>query len=250
MQLLAHTGLNIRRIQRRIKLVKRPEPLDQILRRLFTDTGNTGDIVGAVAHERLDVDHLPWGNTILLPHTCDVISGRFGTPGSGRCKQYLHVIPHQLQAVTVARSDIAEIFRTNMGRERADDVIRFISLFGNDLISKRCQKLFEHGHLLGKLRRHPLARRFIAIVKPMAKGRALQIKRNRHRVGLYIFLKFQKNIHKAVDRVGVPPVFRGQQFDAVEGAIENAVSVEHKQLHGNHLCTQIACLYLIYHMYR
>ena len=72
-ELLAHARLDFKRVElciNRIDIVVLP---DQRQRRLFTDPGDTRDIVGRIAHQRLDVDKLRRFNAILFTNRSLII---------------------------------------------------------------------------------------------------------------------------------------------------------------------------------
>ena len=126
------------------------------------------------------------------------------------------------------------------GRERSQNVVGLIPLFGQDGVTQIGQHLLDEGQLLDQLLRHPLALRLVAVKHLVAEGGGLQVKGAGHRVGLHIPQELEQNIHKAKDGVGVGAVLVGQQLDAVEGAVENTVGIQTKQFHANILSVSMA----------
>ncbi len=113
----------------------------------------------------------------------------------------------------------------------SEDVVRLIALAGDDPISEQAQKLLENRHLGGKLRRHTLAVRLVAVIRLMAEGRRFQIKRDRHRVGILFPFDFSEHRQKAVNRMGELTVLVGERSDTVKCAVDDAVSVYNEYSH-------------------
>ena len=136
------------------------------------------------------------------------------------------VVPHQLQGVPVPGGDIAVVVRPDGGRERAEDVIRLVPLLFHDDVTEFGQEILEDRHLLGQFLRHAFATGLVLVVHLVAERRAFEVKRNGHGVRLRGLLQFEEDVQKAGDGVGESPVLRGQQFDAVEGPVDDAVAVD------------------------
>ena len=76
---------------------------DQLGRCLFTDFGNAGHIIGAVAHERLDMDKTVRGHLISIEDIGGIIIlyDCLSLPGLGN--PYACVLSRDLQKVPVSR---------------------------------------------------------------------------------------------------------------------------------------------------
>ncbi len=87
-------------------------------------------------------------------------------------------------------------------------------------------QLLEHRQLLGELGRHALAPCLIGGVLPVAEGRRGQVERHGDGVGMGELLQAAEDLDKAVDGVGIVPVLRRQQADAVKRAVDQTVSID------------------------
>ena len=227
LQLCAHALFDARVVQMPVHALQRAERLDQRQRRLFADARHAGDVVGAVAHQAFHVDHLRGGHAVALAHGVLV-----DALGLRALVLHAHGPAHQLEAVAVARGDDALVAaRAARGGQRAQDVVGFVPLARDDLVAQRRQHLLEHGHLGGQLVRHALALGFVARVHLVAEGRGFQIEGHGHLVGRLRAGEFCEDIEKTDEGVGVAPVAGGQQLDAVERAVDDAVAVDGKQFH-------------------
>ena len=138
-------------------------------------------------------------------------------------------VADQLQAVAVPRCDHALVAAVLAGGgEGAKDIVRLVALAGHDGIAEQSEQLPERRHLARQLRRHTLARRLVAVVSLMAEGGRLEVKGDRHRVGIFFLFYFAQHRQKAVDRVGKLPFPVRQRADPVKRAVDNAVSVNNQ----------------------
>ena len=133
--------------------------LDQVSRAFWPDTCHTGDIVGRIPLDRLDLDQLFGRHTVFcfdrlgrIHHrTVEVLGEAHG-----------NAVIDQLQAVSVTGRDNAGIPRIDTGLgECTQNIIRFVPFTGHDPITEVGEQLFQRRHLLMQLLRHPLAVRFI-----------------------------------------------------------------------------------------
>ncbi len=98
---------------------------DELRRGLVPHAGNPGDVVGGIALERLEVDHLRWLEPIALVDLGLVVDDRvLETHARG---EELGVRGHQLERIEVARDDHRlEAGGFGLACERTDDIIGLV----------------------------------------------------------------------------------------------------------------------------
>ena len=141
-------------------------------------------------------------------------------------------VRHQLQAVLVPGDGHAfPPCGLALPGDGADEVVGLVArkLVPGDVHG--VQHLLEDGHLDGKLLGHPLALGLVAVVGKVAEGGLPPVEGDAQGVGRLLLRQAQQGGHKAVDRVGWRTVPGGQGAHAVKRAIDDAVSVDHHQLH-------------------
>ena len=106
-KLSAHAGLDVQRIEVAVNVRHRAEAHEQILRRLFADAGYAGDVVGAVAHERLEVDHPDGIKAVFFTKALGRVFDRIRLPHAGLDVKDMGAVCNELQAVLVAGDDVA-----------------------------------------------------------------------------------------------------------------------------------------------
>ena len=97
----------------------------------------------------------------------------------------------------------------------------------------RAQNILHIRKLHGKLVRHRVARRLIAVVLQMAECGRLEIERHAQRVRRFPLAQTFEDIQKAENGVGTQPFLRGQDPHPVERTVQNAVTVEDHQFHNS-----------------
>ena len=225
----AHTGADGRVIELFIYAVKRAEPGDESGGRLFADAGDTGDVIGGIAHQRLDVDELARRDAVFFGDGFRGHRGRFAAPEVGGGQQHRDGVGHQLQAVAVAgRNEAGVAPLLAAAGEGAKDIVGLVALALDHRVAERREDFFEHRQLLGQLLRHTLAGGLVAVIHLMTEGFGPHIKGHGHSVGGMVIHQADEDIHKALNGVGMAAVVRGEQLDAVKGAVEYAVAVDTK----------------------
>ena len=170
-EFFAHAGLDVQRVEIAVNIRHRAEAHEQILRRLFADAGHAGDVVRAVAHERLEVDHVDGVEAVLLPEGLrgHILGG--GLAHAGGHQLHLGAVGDQLQAVLVAGDDDAvPPRRLAFAADGADEVV---GLVPRQLIAGHGhgrKHLLHHRQLHGQLRGHGLALGLVFRVRPVAEG--------------------------------------------------------------------------------
>ena len=231
-KLFAHTLPDRGIIDPLIDAVEGAELLDEGEGGLFADARDAGDIVRGIAHQRLDLDHLPGGDAVLLPdcRLVDDLGARLAAAGKGETHRY--PAADELEAVAVPGGDDAFVPRRATAlTQRAEDVIGFVPFKRKNRIAHQGQQLLERLNLLRQFLGHPLAAGLIAVEHLMAEGGGAQVKGKGHRIGGVFLDQLQKDVQKAVNPVGKLAFPGGERLDAVVGAVENGIGIDCEKLH-------------------
>ncbi len=244
-QLTQSRRLEGERVQVFVNLRQRPAAPHQIERRFFTDARHAGDVVGSVAHQRLEVDDSDGFKAVFPVKAFGRHFAGRRLPHAGRHQLDAHLVGDELQAVAVACDDNG--FPPGLGRffrHSADKIVGFPpgQLAAGD--AQSVQRFFEQRQLRGQLVGHPLALRLVARVLLVPEGRLPAVKGDAQRVGRFIGQQLEQNVEKPVYGVGRRAVRGGQRLHAVKGAVYQAVAVEHHQLHGLSSCKMKHCFYV------
>ena len=192
----------------------------------FADALDAGNIVRRVAHQALDVDELPGADPILGLHRLGVHDpGLAVAPGRGG-QQDGGGIAHQLQVVPVSGGQVAGLPPlVTGGGQGAQNVVGLPALGRHQAVAQVGEKLAQKRHLGGQLLRHPVAGGLVAVVHLVAEGGGRQVKGDGHLVGLIGLGQGEQNVHKAIDGIGILPLFGGQHLDTEKSAVGDAVAV-------------------------
>ena len=199
---------------------------------LFPHALHAGNIVGAVPHQGLEVNHVNGGKAILLPEGRfrHVLGGSLSLAGGNQF--HLRVLPNELKTVLVPGHHHALPARRGaLPGNRAQEVIRLpaLQLITGDV---QCvQYLLQHRNLHTELLRHGLPGGLVGRVRLVAEGGCVEVEGNAHRVRGLLPLQAQQRRQKTKDGVGVEPVPGRQGPDAVVGPVDDAVSVDDHELH-------------------
>ena len=119
---------------------------NQLLRRLFADAGNTGNIIGCIAHKGFHVDNLRRRIAVLAPHN----GRRHGEHRRNAllCQIDRNPVVDELQCVTVAgnNGNIRIGIRYVFG-DSTDDVVPFIPFNFQNTDTQTRQNLPNKGKL-------------------------------------------------------------------------------------------------------
>ena len=182
--------------------------------------GHAGDVVRAVAHQRLDVDQVHRRGAVLLLKIGLVTDHRLAAAHFGACQQHGGARSDQLQAVAVAGGNEALVALLLAScRQGAQNVVGLIPLQRDNAVAQILQQLLDDRQLLGQLLGHPLALCLVAVIHFVAEGRRFQVKSTGYRVGPDVAQQLVQNVHKSVDCIGIGSVLGGQQLDPVKGAV-------------------------------
>ena len=227
-EFVAHALFDVQFVKVVIDIVDASEALDQIGRAFLADARNARNLVGGVAHDRFQLDHLRRRKPVFGFERFRVVGGRYGLAHFGCGKQNGRAVAHQLQRVAVAGCNKTGIAVFALRGKGAENVVGLIAFLRHDAKTEIGQQFLEQRHLARKLGRHPFSARFVAVIKLMAEGRCTQIERNRRMVGFAFFFEPDQDIHESVNAVGKLAVLGRQKLDAVKGAVDDTVAVNDK----------------------
>ena len=194
---------------------------------------HAGDIVGGVALNGLDINHLAGRYAVFLFDAGFVVNRdlRLSEFGSGQTDTDMG--GHQLQAVPVPGGNEAFVAGVLTGFGKGpQNVVSLEALALDEGITQIRQQFLQCGHLLGQLGRHSLALCLVSGIHLVAEGGGFQVKGNGHGVGLGFVLELLEHGHKAVNAVGKQAVFGGKKLHTVKSPVDNTVSVQNQQFHG------------------
>ena len=181
------------------------EFLDQRQRGLFANARHAGDVVGAVAHQALDVDELRRFQAVFFADGGRVHRQRLAVGG----QQHGGGGVHQLQAVAVAgRQQRRAALRFAGGGQRAQNVVGLPAGLAHLHKAQLVQQGFQHRHLLGQLLGHAVAGGLVAVVGFVAERRRALVPGDGHGVGRVGRQQVEQDILEAIDGVRIAAVLR------------------------------------------
>ena len=200
---------------------------DDPLRRLRTEARHARDVVGGVAHQRLQVDELERRHAPLLHHILRivVIDRRHALR---RFRQAdLDLLIRELQEVAVTGDDrhLHALLLAAL-RDGTEQVIRLVAALHEERNVHRAKHLLHQRNLLVQLRRHRLPRPLVGIKHLMAEGRLMHIEGHRQMIRLLLIQHLQKDIQETIDRVRMQPLRIRQLRDPVKRPGHDAVSID------------------------
>ena len=199
---------------------------------LFPNARHAGDVIGGVAHQRLDLDELLRLDAVFFP---DGGGGhRFvdGALRGGFGQNYADAVGDELQGVPVAgaKQHGVAVFLPLPG-QAAQDIVRLVALGFQNGVAQKPQHFLYQGHLLAQLLRHSLAGALVRLVHFVAEGGRVQVEGKGDGVRLLILDELIDDIEKAVDGVGVGAILRGEQPHPVKGSVDDTVGIKGKDFH-------------------
>ena len=205
-----------------VDIFQTAEFLDKGERRLFPDAFDTGNVVGGIPHQALDLNELGRLDAVFLADGILVHGEGFlvGSQKNG-CGAV-----HQLQAVPVAgcQQCSAACLFTGSG-ESAQDVVCFPAGLADLNKPQVGQQFFQYRHLLGQFLGHAVAGGLVSVVGSMAEGGGFFIPRNGNGIRLLGRQQIQQNILEAVNGIGITAVLCGKHLDAEKCPVHQAVAV-------------------------
>ena len=216
-----------------IRLVERAVVLEQLGSGLVAHPGDARDVVGGVALERLEVDHLARRKAVALVDLGRVVDDRGGHAAAGG--HQADVVAGQLEHVQVAADDGAgDALRLGLQGERADEVIGLEALQLVDGDAEGGQQLAHDGELLAQVVGCGLAGGLVLGEALVAEG-AAEVEAGDDVVGLHVLEASQHDAPEAEDGVDQLALGgrQGRRHEREIGAIDEAVRVQqHEPFHG------------------
>ena len=215
----------------RIDIVQGAEAHHQLLRRLRSYLRHAGDIIGGIAHERLEIHELLRRHLPLPYHILRIIILCLRPAAFCFWDPDLNMLPGDLQKIPVAGNQghlHAVLFRTLC--QGSQDIVRLQPrlLHGTD---PHCGKhLFHHGHLLPQFLRHGFPRSLILRIQFMPEGRRVHVKGHGKIARFFLLQDLEQDVQKAVNRIGMKPLGIAQVRHAVECPVQDAVPVDQYKL--------------------
>ena len=152
-----------------IHAVQRAVFQQQRRRGFLSHARNARNIIGAVAHQALEVDEAQRRKAVFVAEDLLVIQRCRRLPAARGYELHTDVFVDELQAVAVAGDDHAvPARRAAPPAHRADHIVRLPALAGVDGDVHRAQHVLHERHLHRQLLRHGVARRLVAVVAQMA----------------------------------------------------------------------------------
>ena len=151
--------------------------LNQLCRRLLTNTRHTWNIIGGVSHQTLHINKFRRRHAVQLLHIDGIIILRHGAAGFGLWNLYLCMIRCQLQEVAVAGyDDYLKIFLFCFPADGAQNVIRLDACLSDHRDTHGSENFFHQRYLLPQFFRHRFSRSLIFFIFQMPEGRLLSVK--------------------------------------------------------------------------
>ena len=207
-------------------------PLHKSHRRFLAHSGDTGDIIRRVAHERLEIDDASRLKAVLLKKELRRVFGSCGLTHAAFDVTDMRRVAYKLEAVLITGDDAAlPAAVTAFGCNRAEQVVGLKAFELKAQYSHCVKHLLEYGHLNGKLLGHRLALRLIALVSHVAERGRLEVKRYAYGLGLLIIKQLAEYRKKSVHAVCGRTVRRVEHADAIKGPVYYTVAVKYHQFH-------------------
>ena len=201
---------------------------------LFSNALYSGDIVGAVSHEGLQIHDMD-GVKAVYPSEClrcHLLGGGLSHAGGHQANGGM--LGDELQGILVSGNDLRVPSGGGvLGGDGAQQVVRFpaVQLVHGDVHGG--QHILQNGHLAGQLLGHPLSLGLIALIGQVTEGGGLSVECDAQGVGLAVLQLLIQDVQKAQHRIGGLARPGGQVLtDPVKGTVHNGISIQCHQFHG------------------
>ena len=160
---------------------------DQIRGGLLADARNAGDIVGRITHQGLQLDDLKRGHLIPVNDVLRVIILGLSHTSFRLWQADANMLGGQLQKIPVA-GQYRHLHAQGLAsfRHGSQEIVRLQTGLFHGRNAHGVQHVFQHRHLLMKLRRHGFSGALIGVVHLMPEGRRLHIEGHRQIIGLFL----------------------------------------------------------------
>ena len=200
---------------------------DDPLRGLRTEARHARDVIGGVAHQRLEVDELERRHAPLLHHIVRIVIVDRRHALRRLRKTDLDLLIRKLQEVAVTGDDrhLHALLLAAL-RDGAEQVIRLVAALHEERNVHRTQHLLHQRNLLVQLRRHRLPCPLIGVKHLMAECRLMHIEGHRQMIRLLLIQHLQKDIQETIDRVCMQSLRIRQLRNPVKRPGHDAVSID------------------------
>ncbi len=204
------------------------ERLDQLGGGLVADPGNARDVVGRIALQGLEVDHLGRDQAVPFEDAGRVVDDRVLDTRTGRHQP--GPVGHQLEHVQVPGHDRrVEPVALGLDGERPDDVVRLVARELVDGDPQSLDDLADLGELVAQVVGHPLAGRLVVREPLVTEGRAGQVERHRDVGRIDVLEPAEDDAAEPEDRVDELALRRRQGWEREVSAVDEPVAVEQHQ---------------------
>ena len=198
--------------------------LNQLGRALFADALGAGNVVYRVAQQRHQINYFFGPNTEDFLHFF-LVYDDVRLCAAGSRAQRSNVLSDQLHHVLVVADDQdLELFFGALCSQRANHVVRLVTLKFQDRQVHRFAQLSNVGNLHRQIIRHGRALRFVLFEKLVAKRRTLGVEDDAQVIRLIVFDEPAQNVCKKKRHLRGNS---GGRVHAVHRRIERAVNVRH-----------------------
>ena len=197
--------------------------------------GNPRNIIGRIAHQRLQFNKLYRSYLIRVLHIFCIIILDFRLSALGFGNPDFYMVTGNLKKIPVTRyqGNLHPILFPLL-RQGSQDIIRLKTCLFHGTNSHSLQHFLDNRHLLPQLLGHGLSCPLILLIKLMPEGRRMYIKCHRQEFRLFFLQYFKHNIQEAIYRIGMKPLRITQIRHTIERSVQYAVPVNQ-----NHFFTHI-----------
>ena len=202
-----------------VEILDRVIGREKLDRGLFADARHAGDVVGVVAHQRLEIDELVRAQAVAFGQFGNAIEDGFRRRAASGIEN-ANPVRDELEHVPVAGQDQhIDVLRFGLARQCAQYVVRFIVGVGDDRDAKRVEKLLDAPQLRAHVVGHGIARGLVLRKLSVPPGVA-GVERDGDIIRLIFLEDAEQFADKPIDRGGRFTVARSQRgLDPEESAI-------------------------------
>ena len=202
-ELLAHALLDIQSAQIGVDVFHGAVFANKLQRGLLANAGHARDVVGAVAHEGLEVHHLRRIKAVFLAENLRRIVDGLRASHAGLDVADGGGIGDELETVLVPGDDhaVPAFFRA-FDRDGTQDIVRLVARHLIAADAHGVERLLQNRHLGRELLWHALALGLVAVVGLVAEGGLTPVEAHAHGVGLLLVEHALEDVQKAKDSVG------------------------------------------------
>ena len=214
-----------------VNILQRAVRADQINRGFLADAGNARNVIRRIAAQAFVIGHEERPETIFCLHRARRKNVEIGNAASR--EQYLNSLIDKLQRVAVASHNrhVQVVAQTKL-RQRAQNVVAFVTALLVMRDAQTIEQIARGAALNLQVVRRSGAIGFIFGEVVVTKSRAARIQRDEGIFRLIFIEQAQEHAHETVKRAGWHTFARGQRRAGKKRAIQQRISVNEKQFHG------------------